>query len=181
MIRSDAQRGYVTGVSLSLMTLTLVAVGFTFLSFMKIVFLERADFELQQEIDFSMRSMEADALESATYDIHTDGTNQQLAFQKKRPEPNSTEAEHKRLDASGMTYATRQEGALVKFCRLGGTQGRGGFQPLTGQSMFGDVTIQLFHAEALSSGGVHVVLEGRSRRTGHTYRQTAVYPLERKP
>ena len=180
MTRSDAQRGYMAGVSLSLMALTLVAVGFTFLSFMKIVLLERADFELQQEIDFSMRSMESDALESATYDIQPNGRDQQLAFQKKRPDPSSTEAERRRSDESGMTYATRQEGVLVKFCRLGGTQGRGGLQPLTGQSMFGDVTIQLFRAEALPSGGVHVVLEGRSRRTGHTYRQTAVYPLERK-
>lgn len=178
MIRSDAQRGYMTGVSLPLLTLTLVTVGFTFLSFMKIVFMERADFELQQEIDFSMKSLEMDALESATYEIRGNGKDTQLVFQKKRSNPRSTGPS--RSDEGSMTYATQPKGGLVKFCRLGGTRGRGGLQPMTGESMFGDVTIQLFRAEALPSGGVHVVLEGRSRRTGHTYRQTAVYPLERK-
>ena len=167
-----------TGVSLPLLTLTLVTVGFTFLSFMKIVFMERADFELQQEIDFSMKSLETDALESATYEIRGNGKDTQLVFQKKRSNPRSTGPS--RSDEGSMTYATQPKGGLVKFCRLGGTRGRGGLQPMTGESMFGDVTIQLFRAEALSSGGVHVVLEGRSRRTGHTYRQTAVYPLERK-
>ena len=58
MIRSDAQRGYMTGVSLPLLTLTLVPVGNTYLSFMKFVFMERADFALLEAIEFSLTSLQ---------------------------------------------------------------------------------------------------------------------------
>ena len=180
MIESD-ERGFLSaGISLSLLTVTLIAVGFAFLSFMKLVLMERADLELQQEIDGAMRVLDTDAMESSPYEIHDTGSSMRIAFQKERSdESQDTEKEDSRTETSGVTYETRQKNGLVKFCRI--RYASSVPQPMTGESMFGDVTIESFRVEEMPGGGIHVALEGRSRRTGHAYRQTAVYSfLERK-
>ena len=178
MIRNDARGFYAAGISFSLVTMTLLVTGFVFLSFMKIVFLERADLELQQEIDHAMRTVGRDAAESSTYEIHTSEYGMNVAFHKERSDISVDKKKGAtRSKESGVTYGLRPEHGSMRFCR---TRNRlNGAQPMTGESMIGDVTITSFRAEAEASG-VHIVLEGQSRRTGHTYRQTAVYPLARK-
>ena len=173
MMRHDEQ-GALAGISISLVTLTFVAISFTFLSYLKIVLSERADLELQQEIDSAMRMVDADAMEASICKVYVVEGNSRIAFRKERADESAVG--RTRSEASAVTYALITKNGPPKFCRIRSTVP----QPLTGESMFGAVTIVTFQAEELPSGGIHVVLEGRSQRTGHTYRQTAIYPLRQK-
>lgn len=167
MICHDENGFYAAGLGLSLVTAALVAAGFVFLSFMKLTMTERADMELHQEVDDAMRMVTADAEESASFRLHPHGDTLQLVFQKAH------------ADAGGersVTYATKRDGGRVKFCR----SREAALQPLTGESEAGDVTMEEFRAEELRPGCLHVVLSGRSQRTGHAYRQTAEFALEMK-
>ena len=127
---------------------------------------ERADMELHQEVDDAMRMVAADAEESASYRLFWRSGTTQLIFKKAHE------------DAGGersVTYAVKHEGTRMKFCR----SREAALQPLTGESEVGDVTVEEFRTEELRPGCLHVVLTGRSQRTGHAYRQTAEFALER--
>ena len=166
MICRDQNGFYAAGIGLSLVTAALVAAGFVFLSFMKITMVERADMELHQEVDDAMRMVAADAEESASYRLFWRSDTTQLIFKKAHE------------DAGGersRTYAVKHEGTRMKFCR----SREAALQPLTGESEVGDVTVEEFRTEELRPGCLHVVLTGRSQRTGHAYRQTAEFALER--
>ena len=64
--------------------------------------------------------------------------------------------------------------------KLGRSRKELAFQPLTGDSVLADVTIQAFRVETLHPGCLHVELIGMSRRTRHRYKQTAEFILEAK-
>lgn len=162
----DARGFYRMGAGLSLTALLLVAVGFAFLSFMKMTLLARADLELHREIDSAMRMIAADAAEAESYQTDIVGDSVRVTFRKARE------------DASGKRvamYATRRDGARTKLCK---TRDSAGSQPITGESMLGDVTIVEFRAESLRPGCLHVVLQGKSRRTRQTYKATAEFVRE---
>lgn len=165
MICRDERGFYAVGLGLSLVTLTMVAMGFVFLSFMKMTVQARADQELHQEVDDAMRAIASDAQEASSFLVTAPGGEGRVAFRKARPDAGG---------GRGITYAARRDGARVKLCR-----GRGDYalQPLTGESDVGDVTIDTFRAEELRPGCLHIVLAARSQRTGHAYRQTAEYAL----
>lgn len=165
MMLHDERGFYAAGLGLSLVTAALVAMGFVFLSFMKMTMTERADMELHQEIDDALRMITADAEESMAFSLHDSGGSHRLAFQKARVDAGG---------GRGVTYGTRSDGARTKLCRSRETV----LQPLTGESELGDVTIEEFRAEELRKGCLHIVLSGRSQRTGHIYRQTAEFALE---
>lgn len=165
MTLHDERGFYAVGLGLSLVTAALVAMGFVFLSFMKMTTMERADMELHQEIDDAMRMIVADAAESASFRLHVDGRDQRVAFQKAKADAGGGRA---------VTYGVRREGSRTKLCRSRESM----LQPLTGESDVADVTIETFRAEELRAGCLHIVVSGRSGRTGHTYRQTAEFALE---
>lgn len=164
MMLHDERGFYAAGLGLSLVTAALVAMGFVFLSFMKMTMTERADMELHQEIDDAMRMITADAEESASFRLHDGSYGKQVAFRKAREDAGG---------GCGVTYGTRSDGARTKLCRSRETM----LQPLTGESELGDVTIEEFRVEELQKGCLHIVLSGRSQRTGHVYRQTAEFAL----
>ena len=167
MIFREERGFYGAGLGLSLVTAALVAMGFVFLSFMKMAVQERADLELHQEIDDAMRMMAADAEESASFVLNDGAEGVRLSFRKAHADAG---------DGRGVTYAVRREGTRKKLCR----SREAALQPLTGESELGDVTIEEFRTEELRQGCLHIVLSGRSGRTGHAYRQTAEFVLEAK-
>lgn len=167
-MRLRDERGFsAAGLGISLLTAALVAMGFLFLSFLKMTTIERADIELHQEVEDAMRMIAADASESASFRL-LPGGNPQVVFQKAQ------------ADAGGgrsVTYAARREGTRTKLFRAR----TAALQPLTGESELADVTIEAFRVEELRKGCLHIVLSARSQRTGHTYRQTAEFALEAMP
>ena len=162
------ERGFLTlAAALPVLGLLLLALGFVFVTEMRAVLALRADGELRQEVNGSLRAMLEDAAEAEAVRILASGSSGGIELHKAA------------ADHAGRCVVAYRVRILDGCPRL--TQGVRSPQPMTGRSELGEVEVTALDAAMTASGCLHLRLAARSRRTGHRYEQAAAVPLARLP
>ena len=156
MARENERGFFALGVALPLWTAALLCLSAFFFQYMHMILTEKADLELSEEIHTALQLVLTDAAEAGTEKSRT------LRFRKAAD------------DLSGWTvtsYRVFESNGLRKLYR--GHVNLGGYQPLTGETILGNVAIDEFRIRRLPNGLYHLRIVGRSLRTGHHVEQTA--------
>ena len=159
----EGERGFFAlGIALPLWMAALLGIGAFFFQYMHMVLAEKADLELS-----ALQLILTDAAEAQSVRMSGTAHAQTLEFRKAAS------------DLSGWrvtSYRLHEVDGLKKLYR--GHINLGGFQPLTGESIVGNVAIDEFSIRILPNGLYHLRLVGRSLLTGHRVEQTAEFPAQ---
>ena len=149
MARENERGFFALGVALPLWTAALLCLSAFFFQYMHMILTEKADLELSEEIHTALQLVLTDAAEAESVEV--------LGTEKSQWAVTS--------------YRVFESNGLRKLYR--GHVNLGGYQPLTGETILGNVAIEEFRIRRLPNGLYHLRIVGRSLRTGHRVEQTA--------
>lgn len=164
MARENERGFFALGVALPLWTAALLCLSGFFFQYMHMILTEKADLELSEEIHTALQLVLTDAAEAESVEVLGTEKSQTLRFRKAGD------------DLSGWavtSYRVFESNGLRKLYR--GHVNLGGYQPLTGETILGNVAIDEFRIRRLPNGLYHLRIVGRSLRTGHCVEQTAEF------